>query len=76
MAKKSPLKQPTANSRTRAEPPVFHLQTMPDPDAHLTEEQKKWPLIGGWEPLPSTGESGPPPEAQQAEPQPKSPPAA
>ena len=44
MAKKHRSAQPTATSRTTAEPPVFHLQSLPDPDGHLSEEQKKWPL--------------------------------
>lgn len=30
-------------------PPVYHPpQELADPEAHLTEEQKKWPVVDGW----------------------------
>jgi hypothetical protein len=30
-------------------PPVYHPpQELADPEAHLTEEQKKWPAVGDW----------------------------
>ena len=50
MPKKHRLKQPTATPRTTAEPPVFHLQSLADPDSCLTEEQKTWPLCNTWKP--------------------------
>lgn len=74
MAKRSKHAQPTATARTRAEPPIFHVDTMPDPDAHLTEEQKKWPVVT--ELLPCEPAGSAPPAAQPSEPQPQTPPAA
>lgn len=38
-------KQPTVTARTRVEPPGFYGQELPDPESHLTEEQKKWPVV-------------------------------
>lgn len=44
-------------------------------EAPLTDEQKKWPVVDGWGVPPEKLDS-PPPDAQTAEPQPKTPPAA
>ena len=38
-------KRPTVTSRTRVETPAYYGQELPDPDGHLTEEQKKWPVV-------------------------------
>ena len=38
-------KRPPVTRETRAEPPHFEIQEMPDPMGHLTEEQKKWPVL-------------------------------
>jgi hypothetical protein len=38
-------KRPPVTRETRAEPPQFEIQEMPDPMGHLTEEQKKWPVL-------------------------------
>jgi hypothetical protein len=65
MPKKHRLPQPTATPRTTAEPPVFHLQTLPDPESCLTEVQKTWPLCNTWKPY------EPDPEAKPAEPAPQ-----
>ena len=53
----------------------FPPQELADPEAHLSEEQKKWPVVGGWDPVPAD-QGAPPQDAQTAEPQPKSPPSA
>lgn len=70
MARKSRHNQPVATSRTRAEPPFFHVYEVADPEAHLSEEQKKWPLVGGWDPVPD-GPGVVPPDAQYGEPNPR-----
>lgn len=67
-----PRKQPGVTARTRVEPPGDYGQELPDPDAHLTEEQKKWPVVT--ELLPPTTGAAPSPES--AEPTPQPPPAA
>lgn len=66
-----PRKQPGVTARSRVEPPGDYGQESPDPDAHLTEEQKKWPVVT--ELLPPTGEA---PNPESAAPTPKLPPAA
>ncbi len=48
-------------------PPVYHPpQELADPEAHLTEEQKKWPVVGDWasptEKAPTTAAVDPPGE--------------
>ena len=40
------VSQPTMPKSSRSQPPQeFIIQEMPDPMGHLTEEQKKWPLL-------------------------------
>ncbi len=59
-------RQPTVTSRTQIEPPHFVIQELPDPEGHLTEEQKKWPISGyvsvpiSEVPLSKTAQSGEP----------------
>jgi hypothetical protein len=47
-------KQPTVTARTRTEPHAFHGQELPDPEGHLTEEQRKWPVVTELLPVGST----------------------
>lgn len=67
MPKKHRLRQPTATKHTTAEPPVFHLQTLPDPESCLTDEQKTWPRCSTWKPY----EPDQPPAEQLPPPAPK-----
>ena len=54
--KRSQPKQPTITSRTRVETPACYGQELPDPDGHLTEEQKKWPVVTELLPVGGTAE--------------------
>jgi len=38
-------KQPTITRLTKSEPPHFIIQELPDPEGHLTDEQKTWPIV-------------------------------
>lgn len=66
-------KQPTVTSRTKVEPPGWYRQELADPEAHLSEEQKKWPVVTELLPLDAPASQS---DTQSAEPQPKAPPSA
>ncbi len=71
---KKSTKGPTAKKGTVLGHDYFEIQELPDPESHLSEEQKKWPrsdLVIGSSELPAT-----PPEVQEREPNPKPPPTA
>ena len=71
---KKGMKGPTVKKGTILGYQPFDVQEAPDPEAHLTEEQKKWPLSEEAEPEPGAVQL--PPTMQSREPNPKLPPAA